>query len=117
MDGRNKSGHDGFKDSHVLNLRFELLLKDGAAGLAEPRLVLPQARGDPPGIGNFTGAQAIDVRRASPALGRRAARHASLRVRWSYREQDAAQHNEADHDNRDKDADQDRYPGHGADLR
>jgi hypothetical protein len=92
------------------------LLEHSAARIAEPGLVPPQACGDSRDARNFAGAETIDIRRAGPALGRRAAHLTGLRVRRSHREQDTAPYDEADYDNRHHDADQDCYLGHGADL-
>ena len=47
------------------------LLEDGLAGVAEARLLAAQAVGDGPDVGDFAGAETIDVRGAGPTLLRR----------------------------------------------
>jgi hypothetical protein len=47
------------------------LIEGRAAGLAQARLLSPEAGGDGANIGDFAGAQAIDIGRAGPALLRR----------------------------------------------
>lgn len=55
-----------------LKRRAPSLLEHRPAGVAEARLLPPQAGGDGAGVGNFAGAKAIDVGRAGPLLfGRR----------------------------------------------
>lgn len=50
------------------------LIHRGAASLAQAALVAMQAGGDRADIGDFTGAEAVDVRRAGPSLLGRADR-------------------------------------------
>jgi hypothetical protein len=50
-----------------LKRRAPSLLEHRPAGVAEARLLPPQAGGDGAGVGNFAGAKAIDVGRAGPA--------------------------------------------------
>src|ERR1700730_350199 len=51
-----------------------LLLEHRPARLAEVRLLSPQTRRDGADVGDFTGAEAIDIGRAGPALLRRGQR-------------------------------------------
>lgn len=64
-----------------------LLLEHRPACLAQARLLPSQAVGDGAGVGDFAGAEAIDIRRAGPALLLRALRR--CRLRRGQREQEA----------------------------